>query len=328
MNNVDHMKQLIQLVESAEHLVEAPNNLGKAGYGLEGKPDWYDRAVKMKMDNPDITANEIARQVGVSQKGTIVRYWLTGKGHANYKDRPHTKDWPPFKPEDFPNRTQFKPKYFDGAKPEWYNKAVQLKKNNPNMSIRQIAKQVGTEHGTVSRWLTGRKMMSKGRIIPYNPNPPFSIEDFYKAPEWLPDAEKLKTDNPNMTAVAIGKKLGVDVHAILNWLTGELPAGRGKVGANVPGYKPKFSRADFARTANQRIKTIADQVNTMLANNLSDQQIIKQIADQYGKQFASDIKSRLPVLRQALRVRPDVTIDKTTGTDITGMRIGDLSAGK
>ena len=292
----------------------------------EAKPEWYDRAVKLKTDNPRMTAKEISRQIGL-KKAYLVRYWLTGNKGAGMikRNRPHTKDWPPFKPEDFPKGVI---KYPDGAKPKWYNKAVQLKKNNPDMPLRQIAMQLGISHPQVSRWLIGLKIMDKrrGDFLPYNPNPPFSKGDFYKAPKWLPDAEKLKTDNPNMSAAAIGKKLGVDFQAIMNWLTGEQPAGRGKVGTNVPGYKPKFSRADFARTANDRIKAILNQVNTMLANNLSDQQITSKIADQYGKQFASDIKSRLPVLRQKQNPGTQV-IDKSTGTDITGMRIGDLPAG-
>ena len=45
--------------------------------------------------------------------------------------------------------------YGQDSKPEWFDKAVQLKKNNPDMSLRQIADQVGTNHYVVSRWLTG-----------------------------------------------------------------------------------------------------------------------------------------------------------------------------
>ena len=46
-------------------------------YGLEGKPEWFDRAVQMKLDNPRITATEIARQIGISNSNPVV-YWLTG----------------------------------------------------------------------------------------------------------------------------------------------------------------------------------------------------------------------------------------------------------
>ena len=40
-------------------------------YGLEGKPEWYDRAVQMKLNNPRISAGEIARQVGASGDSVI-----------------------------------------------------------------------------------------------------------------------------------------------------------------------------------------------------------------------------------------------------------------
>ena len=224
--------------------------------------------------------------------------------------------------------------YGQDRKPEWFDKAVQLKKNNPDMSLRQIADQVGTNHvALVSRWLTGLTLNKErgSSAVPGNPNPPFSKADFpgmkvTQAPEWLPDAEKLKTDNPDMSATAIGKQLGVNRMAVLSWLTGELPAGRGKIGAGVPGYKPKFSKADFARTADARIKAILNQVNNMLANNMSDDQIVDQINDQYGIKFASDIKSRLPDLRQQQKadISTNQVIDKTrTGDsrdpDITGL---------
>ena len=56
-------------------LTEAPSP-NKLTYGMEGKPEWYDRAVQMKLDNPNITATEIGRQVG-STVATVL-YWLTG----------------------------------------------------------------------------------------------------------------------------------------------------------------------------------------------------------------------------------------------------------
>ena len=42
-----------------------------------GKPDWYEKAVQLKTDNPRMTATEIGRQVGVSRKSIL--YWLAGK---------------------------------------------------------------------------------------------------------------------------------------------------------------------------------------------------------------------------------------------------------
>ena len=47
-------------------------------------------------------------------------------------------------------------KYRDGGKPDWYEKAVQLKTNNPRMPATEIGRRVGVSDLTVLRWLAGK----------------------------------------------------------------------------------------------------------------------------------------------------------------------------
>ena len=157
-------------------LTEAPNQFT---YGMEGRPEWYDRAVQMKLDNPNITASEIGRQVGAAPISII--YWLTGNpgrrspdsprtGRSrDYSKRPHTKDWPPFKPEDFPIGTATK-KYYDGAKPEWYDKALALAKTGE--SFLSIGKKIGVPGRTVNTWLVKGMKRPNGKLV----NPDAEIE--------------------------------------------------------------------------------------------------------------------------------------------------------
>ena len=127
--------------------------VGKKGvskYGQDGKPEWFDRAVQMKLDNPRITASEIGRQVGAAPP--TVLYWLTGiktvLGTGAMIDRP--KDSFPFQIGDFPiNPAQ---KYFDGAKPEWYDQALQMAKAGETFNA--IAKKFGVDQRTIGRWLS------------------------------------------------------------------------------------------------------------------------------------------------------------------------------
>jgi len=142
-------------------LTEAP-----VSYGQEGKPEWFDRAVKLKLDNPHITASEIARQVD-SAPSTVL-YWLTGFGRetARMIDRP--KDSLPFQIGDFPhNPTR---KYFDGAKPEWYNQALQMAKAGETFIA--IAKKFGVNHTTIGQWLVKGRKSKHGKLI----NPDAELE--------------------------------------------------------------------------------------------------------------------------------------------------------
>ena len=127
-----------------------PKGVREKKYRDGGKPDWYDKAVQLKTNNPRITAKEIGRQVGVDR--TTVFYWLAGKpinsGHI-YNDNP------PFTQKDFPQTSG--QKYFDGEKPEWYDQALQMAKAGEKFV--NIAKKLGVNYITISNWLV------KGRNI-------------------------------------------------------------------------------------------------------------------------------------------------------------------
>ena len=155
------------LIMLIRELTEAPK--GSSKYGLEGKPEWYDRAVKMKLNNPRISATEIARQVGAS-KSTVL-YWLAGSkrvsGHGQTMlDR--SSDSFPFKPEDFPTSPQT---YVDGAKPEWYDQALQMAKAGEPFTA--IAKKFGVSPHNIGKWLVkGRRYSTTGKLV----NPDAELE--------------------------------------------------------------------------------------------------------------------------------------------------------
>ena len=144
-------------------LTEAPMS-----YGQEGKPEWFDRAVQMKLDNPSISATEIGRQLGTT--GPTIRYWLTGKDIRGMISKQHANRPPesfPFEPGVFPNISG--KKYFDGAKPEWYDQALQMAKAGETFT--SIGKKVGVHNSNVSNWLVkGRRHY--GKIV----NPDAEIE--------------------------------------------------------------------------------------------------------------------------------------------------------
>lgn len=141
-------------------LTEAPYQ----AYGLEGKPEWYDGAVQMKLKNPNITATEIAKQVGTTTSS--VMYWMTGKDQLRpMMARP--KDSFPFKPEDFPTGGK---KYHDGDKPEWYDQALQMAKAGESFTA--IAKKFGVSRLSIGNWLVKGRKDRHGKII----NPDAELE--------------------------------------------------------------------------------------------------------------------------------------------------------
>tara|TARA_B100001057_G_C22764556_1_gene917153 strand:- start:615 stop:1352 length:738 start_codon:yes stop_codon:yes gene_type:complete len=159
-------------------ITEAPSGIytrdpaKSSPYGLEGKPDWYDRAVKLKTDNPKATFGDIAQALGKKKENhTALAYWLTGRAvrPMTLKNRAHIKDWPPFKPEDFPNIGNLK--YTDGAKPEWYDQALQMAKAGETFTA--IAKKFGIGSiNSVSDWLVKGRKFASGRLI----NPDAELE--------------------------------------------------------------------------------------------------------------------------------------------------------
>ena len=116
--------------------------------------------------------------------------------------------------------------YFDGAKPDWYEKAVQLKTDNPRMSASEIGRQVGVAHTSIIGWLTGKPDSKGGNI--YNDNPPFTLKDFThkyfdgEKPKWYEKAIAMRKQG--MIYPAIANKLStpekriMPVRLLMNWL--------------------------------------------------------------------------------------------------------------
>ena len=64
---------------------------------------------------------------------------------------------------------------------------------------------------------------------------------------------------------------------------------------------------------------IRDSINSLITDyDLTDKEIIELIIDDKGPKIANLVKDRLPDLRAKLKAKPQLTIDKTSGTDITG----------
>tara|TARA_Y100001937_G_scaffold127607_1_gene200368 strand:- start:894 stop:1583 length:690 start_codon:yes stop_codon:yes gene_type:complete len=222
-----------------EVIQEAPNK----SYGQEGKPEWFDRAVKMKLDNPRISATEIARQIGTSPPSVI--YWLTGRENLSIPMLKRPKDSFPFEPEDFPQGIGFK-KYYGGDKPEWYDQALQMAKAGEK--FKEIGKKLGVHGRTVGQWLVKGQRTARGKII----NPDAEIE-----PRRI-----------------VGQKLDINL------------------------------------------------LNDFIQDGYTDEEIIELVADDKGPKTANQVKNMLPVLRQKLNPGTQV-LDKTrTGSmrepDITG----------
>lgn len=222
-------------------IYEVIQEVGVSKYGAEGKPEWFDRAVQLKLDNPNISALQIGKQLGVSMPNIL--YWLTGKQPTRpLMARP--KDSFPFKPEDFPRIGN--KKYHDGAKPEWYDQAVHMAKAGE--TFRAIAKKVGVSHDAIGNWLVkGRKFSSTGKLI-------------------NPDAE----------------------------------------------IEPRQIRGQKVD-----VKLITD----FIKDSYTDAEIIELVADEKGAKMASQVKNMLPALRKKLNPGTTV-IDKTRSMrdpDITGL---------
>ena len=133
-----------------------------------GKPPWYEKAVKLKTDNPRMSASDIGRQLGVSFN--FVLRWLTGVSDNEGRIR---NDNPPFTIKDFPLSMGGK-KYFDGAKPWWYKEAIKLRKQG--MMYKDIANKLSTPEESISKytirgWLLKGKKRQSGNLI--NPDAPF-----------------------------------------------------------------------------------------------------------------------------------------------------------
>ncbi len=224
-----------------EFLTEYGSGKGARHYKYRdgGKPDWYEKAVQLKTNNPRMAANEIGRQVGVSYQSVLV--WLAGipnsKGYI-YNDNP------PFTQKDFPNNSN--QKYFDGAKPWWYEEAIALRKQG--MTYSAIANKLSTpekkvNYVTIGDWLIkGRKRTSSGNLV--NPDAPFEAKPRTKPintdliKELILDPDLSDADIIELIADEKGDKIASQVRVMLPKLRQQL--------------NPGTSVIDKTRTGNQK----------------------------------------------------------------------------
>lgn len=212
-----------------------------------GKPDWYEEAVKLKTDNPRMTATEIGRRVGRGFKNVLA--WLTGKpdSHGVVKN-----DNPPFTSKDFPASfgTQ---KYFDGAKPWWYEEAIAMRKQG--MTYPAIANKLSTPEKKVTptlipKWLVkGLKLKSGGL---FNPDAPF---------EPRPRTKKIDTTEIEKLIDA-----GVDDADIIKYIRDEKGD---KIANQVRAMLPKLRQALQPGTE-VRNKVTGDDISGFVQENFSD----------------------------------------------------------
>jgi len=213
-------------------------------------PPWYDKAVQLKKDNPDMTASEIGRAVGLTVQSPhkTILSWLTGGFRAS-RDAVHPSQRQfPFTKKDFPASPS---PYGQGGKPPWYEEAVAYVSSG--MTISQAGRKMNKSHGVLNKWLVQGRKDKSGRLV--NPDAPF--------------APKYKHGD---------KKIG-----------------------------GRYLRAE---------------VKKLISDGKSDEDIINYIADTKSDKIANQVRTMLPLLRP----KPPGTqvIDKTrTGNmkdpDITGL---------
>ena len=193
-----------------------------------GKPDWYEKAVKLKTDNPRMTAKEIGRQLNPPIHVVTVLRWLTGipdsKGNI-------FNDNPPFTSKDFPMGLGRK-KYFDGAKPWWYEEAIAMRKQG--MTYPAIANKLSTPEErvaskTLQNWLVKGKTLNNGKLInsdaPFTPRPYNTTKIDTAEIEELIDAGVDDADIIKYIRNKKGDKIASQVRAMLPQLRQKLNPG-------------------------------------------------------------------------------------------------------
>ena len=216
--------------------------------------------------------------------------------------------------------TEYRTKqYRDGSKskPGWYEKAVQLKRDNPHMTAKEISRQVGSNPTSVLIWLIG-KPDSRGNI--YNDNPPFTEKDFPdvgnrkyfdgEKPWWYEQAVAMRKQG--MSYQAISNKLStpeekITLPSIRNWLIKGSKYNSGNLVNPDAPFTPKVYNTTKIDPA--LLKLLKELI---LDPKLSDADIIELIADEEGVETASQVRAMLPQLRQKLQPGTSV-IDKKTG---------------
>jgi len=214
-------------------------------------------------------------------------------------------------------------KYRDGGKPEWYEKAVQLKTDNPHITAVEIGKRVGISSQVILCWLAG--YTDKSQHI-YNDNPPFTEKDFPdvgnrkyfdgEKPWWYEEAIVLRKQG--MTWQAISNKLStpeerITLPSIHIWLV----KGRKHRSGNLVNPDAPFTPRPMAKKIDTAL------IKELIVDKYTDEQIIELIADEKGDKIANQVRAMLPQLRQKLQPGTSV-IDKTrTGNqkdpNITGL---------
>jgi len=270
------------------------------------KPGWYEKAVQLKRDNPRMSSIEIGSLVGSNPTSVLI--WLIGKPDIRgniYNDNP------PFTMKDFPQSIK---KYFDGKKPDWYEKAVQLKTDNPHMTAEEIGRQVGISGNAILNWLAGYPR-SSGHIV--NDNPPFTSKNFPtgtggkkyfdgKKPWWYEQAVAMRKQG--MMYKDIANKLStpekkVSNNSIRDWLTKGRKYHTGKIINPDAQFEPRWV---------QTKKIDTTEIEKLIDAGVDDADIIKYIQDEKGDKIAGQVRAMLPKLRQALQPGTSV-IDKKTG---------------
>lgn len=188
--------------------------------------------------------------------------------------------------------------YAPGEYPEWFDKAVALKKHNPRMSALEIGRRVGAKNNTVLHWLTGAYFQRPGTTHPFS-NADFpsgqSSENYPgNKPVWYDKAVALKKNNPKISAIEIGRQVGVGPITVMRWLAG-VPA-KGKV----LNPEPPFSKDDFPRV-NARYNFDIPLLSDFINGGMTDAEIIELIADEKGDKIASQLITMLPALRRKLK---------------------------
>jgi hypothetical protein len=208
-------------------------------------------------------------------------------------------------------------KYRDGGKPEWYEKAVQLKTDNPHITAVEIGKRVGISSQVILCWLAG--YTDKSQHI-YNDNPPFTEKDFPdvgnrkyfdgEKPWWYEEAIVLRKQG--MTWQAISNKLStpeerITLPSIHIWLV----KGRKHRSGNLVNPDAPFTTRPMAKKIDTAL------IKELIVDKYTDEQIIELIADEKGDKIAGQVRAMLPQLRQKLQPGTEVR-NKVTGDDITG----------
>lgn len=141
--------------------------------------DWRwvrEEAIRMKRENPKMSCKAIAEAVGVQD--TTVLKWCKAAG-LNTRN---------------PNYSA------EGTK----QRVIQMKKENPSMSCREIAKAIGADRISVSNWLKAAGLNTS--------NPRCAPEETKQR------AIQMRRENPSMSCKAITKASGVSFSTVHSWL--------------------------------------------------------------------------------------------------------------